>query len=127
MVLPKYDCNKSKFSTFAIICCTNEIKRVIRANNTQKRKGELISISEEITNEGLTLQDMLFQDEDILEEVVKQDIIQNSIPMLGPETFEYFINLKTQKQIALENNISQTTVCRKIHKNLEVIRTSIES
>ena len=119
--LSKYDSARSKISTFILKVCQNEIKMVIRKFQMPKRRGETISLNEKLPS-GMTIEDCLEDETNVAEELAKQDLIIKIIAKLNCESYAYYIDGLTQKEIARVVGLSQGYVARKIKKNINEIR-----
>lgn len=119
--LSKFDSAKGKISTFILKVCQNEIKMVIRKYQMPKRKGETLSLDDKLPS-GMTIGDCIEDDSDIAAEVAKQDLINQIIAKLNCESYAYYIDGLTQKEIARIVGLSQGYVARKIRKNISKIR-----
>lgn len=123
--LPYYDENRGKFTTFAIRCCQNEIRKQIRMSKAKKRDGLTISVEESITDT-LKIADILKDDTDLVEELISSSMCKQIIPMLNQEAYLYYIERKTQKEIAAIEQKTQSYICRKIKNNILRIRQFYE-
>ncbi|MBR2385689.1 sigma-70 family RNA polymerase sigma factor [bacterium] len=119
--LSKYDSARGKISTFILKVCTNEIKMIARKHNTQMRKAELVSLNDKLPS-GTVIEDCIECEIDIAAEVAKQALIARIIKKLDCETYAYYIDGLTQKEIARIVGFSQSYVARKIKRNINRIR-----
>ena len=70
----------------------------------------------------MTIEDCLEDETNVAEELAKQDLIIKIIAKLNCESYAYYIDGLTQKEIARVVGLSQGYVARKIKKNINEIR-----
>jgi len=121
ILLPCYDKLKGKFSTFMIIVCKHEICKQIQKYKTKKRAGSVISINHEIAD-GLTIEDTLFEEYDICEEIDNQEQVKTIVSMLNRVAYAHFIDGMTLDEIGRALGRTRSWVSIKIQKNLNRIK-----
>ena len=121
LMMPKYDASRSAFTTFVGMICKTVIRQKIRKSQAKKRDGVLISMEEEIS-EGIKIGSMLTDDFNMEDKTIESSLLPMIKSMLNQEAYEYFIEEKTQKEIASTHNVSQASVSRKIKRNIKQIQ-----
>lgn len=119
--LSKFDSRKGKISTYVLKVCKNEIAMVVRKFQMPKRKGETLSLDDRLPS-GTTIGEYIEDETDIAAEIAKQDLIARIISKLNCESYAYYIDGLTQKEIAHLVGLSQGYVARKIRRNINKIR-----
>ena len=124
-VMPKFDRERSKFTTFALYVCKMACYKEYRKQNASKRKHVSISVDAEIDEEGHTIADVIGEEVDIEDVIAKEDIVEDVILKLHPMAYDYYINELSQKELSAKYNLSQAYISRIISKNINRIRTQM--
>ena len=77
---------------------------------------------EEEISEGIKIGSMLTDDFNMEDKTIESSLLPMIKSMLNQEAYEYFIEEKTQKEIASTHNVSQASVSRKIKRNIKQIQ-----
>ena len=123
--MPSFDVKRGKFTTFVVKCCYNIILLQIRAAKAKKRNSQIISLDQP-TKDDLRVIDIIGSEVDYCEEIINKTLLDEIVPMLDKETYLYYIEQKTQREIAALEHKTQSCVCRKIKKNILRIRQFYE-
>lgn len=126
IALPCFDSQKSKFSSFMIVVCKNEICAQIRKCKMKKRAGSVVSMNEEIAD-GLTIEDTLFEEIDICEEIDRLEQVKTIISMLNKEAYAYFVDGMTMDEIGRVLGKTRSWISMKIQRNINRVRAILLS
>lgn len=125
--LPLYDETKSKFSTFVIMVCKNRVSHKRSFATTQKRKGTIKTLSLDYSiGERLTLMDVIGNNEDPCEALCRKEESENLMKRLDPETYAYYIDGFSIKEIASYQDATESATRGRIWRNLFKVKEEIK-
>lgn len=125
--LPLYDETKGKFSTFVIMVCKSRVTHKRSFVTTQKRKGTIKTLSLDYSmGERLTLMDIIGSNEDPCEALCRKEERENLTKRLDPETYAYYIDGFSIKEIAGYQGITESATRDRIERNISRVKREIK-
>lgn len=125
--LPLYDETRGKFSTFVILVCNSRVDHKRSFATTQKRKGSIKTLSLDYNiGEKLTLMDVIESNENPCETLCRKEERERLLKKLEPETYAYYIDGFSIKEIASSQGISEYGARGRIERNISRIKKQIE-
>ena len=120
---PSFDETISKFSTYVVVICKSEISHRKTNAKRLKRRGcsHTISLSSEI-GEGLSLMDIISNNEDISDSLARKEGYQKLIDLLKRETYLHYIEGYKYKEISEMTGKSVGYVNQIIRRNISKIK-----
>lgn len=127
LALPQYDSNISKFSTYVVVVCRSEVSHRRIFANRQKRKGTLkqVSLNYELSD-NYTLMNCIGIEEDPSETLCRKERMENLKKLLSPETYAYYIDGYTVKEIVKCLGKTENAVRQSIRRNIIKVRKKLD-
>lgn len=117
-----------RFSVWAGTCIENSIRMYLRREKKHKRC--VMSLDQEVREDGSRLEELVGIQEDAFEDVWKQDLLVRAVGALTPQEREmiqmYYLDGVTQMELARQYGCAQTTMHKRLKKILGKMRRAAE-